>query len=63
MLNENSDYNGIDIKSSCFKNVFKIFELEQSSVQNKNNFSKIKLKSLLILNIVDCTNIKTIIIN
>ncbi len=63
MLNEKLDCHGIDIKSSRFKNVLKIFEFEQSNVQNKNNFAKLKLGFLLIVMIVDCTNIKMIIIN
>jgi hypothetical protein len=44
-------------------NVLKIFEFEQTNVQNKNNFAKLKLGFLLILLIVDCTNIKMIKIN
>jgi hypothetical protein len=63
LLNEKLDRRGIDIKSSRFKNILKIFEFEQSNVQNKNNFAELKLGFLLTLMIVDCTNIKMIITN
>jgi len=67
VLNEKLDCHGIDIKSSYkssrFKNILKIFEFEQSNVQNKNNFANLKLGFVLILMILDCTNIKMIIIN
>jgi hypothetical protein len=43
--------------------VLKIFEFEETNVQNKNNFATLKLRFLLILMIVDCTNIKMIKIN